>query len=138
MQLTPSPVDAVSASPCTPWSLRAWPPLLWQAGQSGHVRFEHRGTHVSFASERDVLLSGQTLWSASSAEGEAGVAWDWIQITQGVVAMADPMSVITNLRFVSDEGEVLTAWQAARILNALVHALPWQHEVARMLAPPRH
>lgn len=91
-----------------------------------------------FAAERDALLSGQTLWAGSSADGEAGVAWDWIEITQGVVAMADPMSVVTNLRLVSHCGEVLTAWQAAKFLNELVHALPWQNEVARALGPGNH
>jgi len=83
-------------------------------------------------------MTGQTMWGGSSADGEAGVAWDWIQITHGVVAIADPMSVITNLRLVGDEGEVLTAWQAARFLNEIVHALPWQHEVTRALRGPAH
>ena len=36
------------------------------------------------------------------------MAWDWIQIARGVVAMADPMAVVTNLRLVGSEGEVLT------------------------------
>jgi hypothetical protein len=47
--------------------------------------------------------------------------------------MADPMSVVTNLRFVGEQGEVLTALEAVRFLNELVHQLPWQHEVARAL-----
>ena len=80
--------------------------------------------------------AGQTIWGGQSAGGEAGVAWDWVQICGDVVAMADPMSVITNLRLVGDEGEVLTCWQAARFLNQIVHALPWQHEVARALQAP--
>ena len=25
------------------------------------------------------------------------MAWDWVQIARGVVAMADPMSVVTNI-----------------------------------------
>jgi len=76
------------------------------------------------------------MWAGSAANGEAGVAWDWIQISRGVVAMADPMSVVTNLRLVGDEGEVLTPLEAARFLNEIVHALPWQHEVARALHGP--
>lgn len=119
--------------PLTPWSLRAWPPLLWQAGRCSGLRFHHLTTSVTLA---DGAIAGQTLWGGSAADGEAGVAWDWIQIAHGVVAMADPMSVITNLRFVGDEGEVLTAHEAARFLNEIVHALPWQHEVARALQTP--
>jgi hypothetical protein len=66
-------------------------------------------------------------------EGNAGVAWDWIQISDDIVAMADPMSVVTNLRLVGQEGEVLTALEAARFLNEIVHGLPWQSEVQRAL-----
>ena len=61
------------------------------------------------------------------------MAWDWIEIARGVVAIADPLSVVTNVRLVSPDGEVLTALQAARFLNEMVRALPWQQEVERAL-----
>jgi len=122
--------------PVSPWSLRAWPPILWQAGRAQGLRFHHLGTRVTFTGDRMFGLAGQTMWGGSSADGEAGVAWDWIQISRGVVAMADPMSVVTNLRLIGDEGEVLTALEAARFLNEIVHQLPWQHEVARALRGP--
>ena len=70
---------------------------------------------------------------AAAADGEAGVAWDWIVVADGVVAMADPMSLVTNVRLLDDGGEVLTAWQSARFLNEIVHALPWQTEIERAL-----
>lgn len=123
-------------SPITPWSLRAWPPVLWQAGRSSGLRFHHLGTRVTYPSDRCVGTAGQTLWGGSAVDGEAGVAWDWIQIGDGVVAMADPMSVVTNLRLVGDEGEVLTALEAVLYLNEIVHGLPWQHEVTRALQGP--
>jgi hypothetical protein len=78
-------------------------------------------------------VAGQTVWTAHAAEGDAGMAWDWIEIARGVVAIADPLSVVTNVRLVNDEGEVLTALQAARFLNEMVRALPWQQEVERAL-----
>jgi hypothetical protein len=113
----------------TPWSLRAWPPVLWPANQPEDLHFEHLGTLVTSPGER----TGQTMWGSRSENGEAGVAWDWVQMPQGAVAMADPMSVVTNLRLLGDAGEVLTAHQAARFLNEIVHALPWQNEVQRAL-----
>ena len=62
------------------------------------------------------------------------MAWDWVQIAKGVVAIADPMSLITNVRLIGDAGEVLTAQQSALFLNELVRELPWQVEVQRALA----
>ena len=117
----------------TAWALRAWPPLLWQATERKPVRFHHLGTHVSPGEELPGCMAGQTVWTAQAAEGEAGMAWDWIEIARGVVAIADPLSVVTNVRLVNDEGEVLTALQAARFLNEMVRALPWQQEVERAL-----
>lgn len=130
---TSSPSDALHMTPTTPWSIRAWPPVLWQAGRESQLRFQHLSTHVTPPGDRSSHTAGQTLWGGLSEEGEAGVAWDWVQITGDVVAMADPMSVITNLRLVGHEGEVLTALESARFLNEIVHALPWQTEVQRAL-----
>lgn len=73
------------------------------------------------------------MWATHDDDGEAGMAWDWIQIGHGVVAMADPMSLVTNLRLVGQQGEVLTVCESARYLNEFVRRLPWQHEVRSLL-----
>ncbi len=77
--------------------------------------------------------TGQTLWTGKSDSGAAGVAWDWIRLPEGVVAMADPLSLVTNLQFVSPAGEVLAPMQSVLQLNEIVHGLPWQDEVQRVL-----
>lgn len=97
------------------------------------MQFEHVGTHVLLFESSPGPAAGQTVWAARADDGEAGMAWDWVQVARGVVAIADPMSVVTNLRLLGDDGEVLTAHQAARFLNELVHSLPWQQEVRRAL-----
>jgi hypothetical protein len=125
-------IDAI-ASPVTPWSLRAWPQLLWQVGLSSTVRFHHLDTRITLAGAGREPVAGQTVWAGHAHDGDAGVAWDWVQIGQGVVAIADPMSVVTNVRLIGEEGEVLTAHAAARYLNELVRSLPWQSEVRRAL-----
>ena len=120
--------------PTTAWSLLAWPPLLWQASEPASVRFYHLDTRVMMPGDAPGPAAGQTVWAASAAEGDAGVAWDWVLIARGVVAVADPMSLITNVRLVGPHGEVLTAHEAARFLNEIVRALPWQREVQRALS----
>lgn len=120
-------------TPSIPWSIRAWPPILWQAGREPQLRLRHLGTRVTLPGDPSSRSAGQTIWGGMAEEGEAGVAWDWVQVTSDIVAMADPMSVVTNLRLVSEQGEVLTALESARYLNEIVHALPWQTEVRRAL-----
>jgi hypothetical protein len=116
-----------------PWSIRAWPPLLWQAEGASHLQFNHLDTQVFPTSEVDAPVSGQTVWSGAAADAEVGVAWDWVMVSRDVVAMADPMSVVSNLRLLGPQGEVLTAWESARHLSQIVYGLPWQGEVQRVL-----
>lgn len=117
----------------TSWSVRAWPPLLWQAAGASHLRFDHLDTQAFPSSGEDAPLGGQTVWRGTAAEGDAGVAWDWVMVSPDVVAMADPMCVVSNLRLLGPRGEVLTAWESARHLSQIVYGLPWQGEVQRIL-----
>ena len=73
------------------------------------------------------------MWGGLSGEGDAGLAWDWVEITRGVVAMADPMCVVTNMQLLNRDGEVLPATEAALHFNQFVRRLPWQEEVRRLL-----
>lgn len=120
-----------------PWALRAWPPLLWQANGAAALEFHHIGTRVAHVGAVS-SPAGQTVWAGRSDLGEVGVAWDWVQLPQGVVAMADPMAVVTNVRLLAPSGAVMSPVEAAPHLNELVHALPWQSEVRRALAEIRH
>jgi hypothetical protein len=129
-----SPTRPPAAIPA--WAIFAWPTVLWQAPSPGRAHFLHLGTRVTFNGEP--LRRGQTLWGDPEGEQAAGLAWDWIELAQGVFAMADPMAVVTNLRLLGPGGAVMTATEAAPHLNDLVHALPWQCEVQRALAAICH
>jgi hypothetical protein len=118
------------------WAVFAWPPVLWQAPPPPRRHFHHLGTRVTFSGEP--LRSGQTIWGDPEGDEAAGMAWDWIELAQGVVAMADPMALITNVRLLGPRGCVMTSVEAAPHLNELVHALPWQSEVQRALAEIKH
>ena len=115
----------------TSWTIRAWPSLLWQAEGAAQLRFDHLDTQVFPASDEDSPVCGQTAWRTAANDGEVGVAWDWVMVSRDVIAMADPMCVVTNLRLLGDQGEVLTSWEAARHLSRIVYGLPWQGEVQR-------
>ena len=75
------------------------------------------------------------MWGETSDQRAAGVAWDWVEISGGIVAMADPLGLISNLRFLDADGEPLPERDAALRLHCMVHTLPWQSEVRRVLHP---
>lgn len=121
--------SSVSMPP--PWALYAWPAIFCQASAKRKARFVHLGTRVTTTACRGTPYAGQTVWSEYFDEGQAGLAWDWIQIADGVVAMANPLCVVTNLRLVGEHGELLAARESALHLSRLVCQLPWQDEVWR-------
>ncbi len=130
----PRPMTATSA-----WAVYAWPTILWQAPCTQECHFKHLGTQVTTYSTSETPCRGQTVWGDEQDKGSvAGLAWDWIELGAGVVAMADPLAVLTNLRLVGPGGGVLTPLEAALHLNELVHALPWQQEVQLALARIGH
>lgn len=116
-----------------PWSLYSWPAVFCQANAREQLRFVHLGTRITTFGDRSHPSTGQTIWGECSGHTDAGLAWDWVQIDQGVLAMADPMCVVTNLRLVSDQGEVLTPRESALHFSRLVRALPWQDAVWQAL-----
>ena len=118
------------------WIVYAWAPVLWQSAATDRLHLVHLGTRVLNFGDDDAPCSGQTLWANDSATCSAGVAWDWVELRRGVVAMSDPMGVITNLRMVDEQGEVMNQAQLAVRLHQLVHTLPWQSEVKRVLHSP--
>lgn len=126
---------AINSNPTmTPaWIVCAWPPLLWQASRAPQLHLTHLGTHVLSVGDQASLCSGQTLWGDANDEQSAGVAWDWVELQQGVVAMSDPLGLVTNLKLLDDQGAALTRVEAAMQLHQLVYKLPWQSEVQRAL-----
>lgn len=116
-----------------PWSLYSWPTVFCQANPRYTLHFVHLGTRVTHRGSDDSPPCGQTVWGECTLDQEAGLAWDWVQICDGVIAMADPMCVVTNLRLVGDRGQVLTSREAALHLSRLVRQLPWQDEVISAL-----
>lgn len=109
---------------------------MWQAASANQLRLVHMGTRVLSFGDADEPCSGQTLWADRVESQAAGVAWDWIQVRRGVVALADPLGMVTNLRLMDSGGGEMSQVEAALHLNRLVHALPWQSEVERALHEP--
>jgi hypothetical protein len=122
------------ASP--PWAVGGWPPLLWQLGNNNSLPLQHLCTQVNPSTDPSFRSAGQTVWAADCQDGRAAMAWDWVELSQGVFALADPMAIVTNLRLVDDSGEALPALQSALHINGIVHGLPWQQAVEHAVVAP--
>lgn len=114
-------------------ALCSWPTVFWRASSHRKPRFRHLATRVTSFPGASGHCYGQTVWGRFCGNGDAGLAWDWIEIGKGVVAMVDPMRVATNMQLINVDGCPLTAVDAALHINQFVRRLPWQDEVRRLL-----
>jgi hypothetical protein len=114
------------------WQLITWKPVLTTLPEFRRAvaRMRPLGDAAAEAA-RDGLRQGQALWAAEHDGYPLGLAWDWAELRADVVALRDPMNVLSNVHLVDDEGAPLD--DAARIvhLNSAVHELDWQAHVRR-------
>ena len=73
---------------------------------------------------------GQVLWGVDCEGQMVGMAWDWRELRTDVIAMADPMMVLSNLRLVDEAGIEVTESHRMICLNSAIYRLGWQVQLA--------
>lgn len=116
------PLNAVSQLQYLHWRTE-WQPLTASTRPSDFVGLKGAGT-----STWEVTLSAQSAW----------LAWDWLVLDSGVIALANPLDVRSNAVLFGDDGRLLPMHDSTAILVSLVHDLPWRVEVESLMdsAPP--
>lgn len=89
----------------------------------------HLETTYQLGTADDPRPRGATSWLCHLAHHTGTIAWEWLMLQDGVVMLADPNAVASNLRFVSSSGEVSDELRRVVLLNVIVHSLQWQHRV---------
>lgn len=115
-----------------PWTISSWPIIECVADAAPTIacNLRHLGTVVSPDRDEFGRLLGHTIWG-NGCENAIGVAWDWTETMDGIFALADPMSVISNIDFVDDNGVSIAETMVAVQLNRVTYSLPWQAEVSQ-------
>jgi hypothetical protein len=99
-------------------------------------RFEHIGTvqaHPSAGDDYD-CKHGQVVWGVPSGDLPVAVCWDWAEVRAGVVALANPMTVFSNVRLLAEDGAPLSHGQTLLELNGVIHELDWQRQLCEELS----
>lgn len=79
---------------------------------------------------------GATVWVSNAPHEGAAIAWEWAELREGVLAIADPNSLASNIDLIGTPAGLEQADPIARrrlVLNTIVHGLPWQTAVLREL-----
>lgn len=100
------------------------------------TRMQHLGTTAYPRDDAPQLWAGQTTWAWQERGMCHAVGWDWIEMQRGVIVLADPMALITNVEFASHEQGEKGERQRILLLNSIVYLLPWQEQVRSGLRGP--
>ncbi len=112
------------------WEVATWPAVEWYMPKrrTRWPTFTNGGTNVGPDSHRG-QVQGTSVWVADLDDARIGLAWDWAELGRGVVALIDPNSICSNLRFVRDEDHYESELPSALALSRLVHSVRWHQEV---------
>lgn len=84
------------------------------------------GASINVDGEADGIRYGQVLWGGTWDGELIGLAWDWREVRRNVIAMSDPMTVVSNLTLLDASGEGLSDSRRLMCLNSTIHQLDWQ------------
>lgn len=117
-----------------PWHVSSWRPVTLALTQRASMirRLAPCGSGRVPGQGLERGARGQVMWACDTAKGPVGLAWDWFAMRPGVLAMADPMGVLSNLHFVDAQGLSLPEGRRIVELNNLIASLPWQAPIVQV------
>lgn len=115
------------------WQVLTWPRVFftlwqWRALVARTGLLDATRIETDNASGRRV---GTVLWGGIDSNRRFGMAWDWAEVMPGVVAMSDPMRIVSNIMLVDSEGNCLPPNARLLHLNSAIASLCWQPAVIR-------
>jgi hypothetical protein len=115
------------------WRVISWAPVHSTVQRWNRIVKEFRplGSSV-FEDEADGLRYGQVLWGVEESDISIGMAWDWREAFPGVVAMSDPMTIVTNVLLVDAAERAIGDSQRIVHLNTGIYQLPWQAHICQV------
>ena len=122
--------------------IKSWPIIEWKLppDMGTWPALVHASTSAREANTGPVdRRCGETVWIGVVDGKSIGAAWEWVELRPGVVMIADPNTILTNIRFLDESDAYQEPLRALVSMNRLVHVLPWQATVAAVLAAqPEH
>lgn len=114
------------------WQVVNWPLVVTTLDGLSHSlgRLQHLGTSVHPVTRYSEPRQGQALWGTETNGRWIGIAWDWMEARDNVVAIADPMNVLSNVLIVDQRGAPLDDSLRLACLNQAIHETNWQAQVA--------
>lgn len=120
------------------WMTPALRPIVIPKAKVFELKFVHHVTTCFPADgERSRTAHGSTIWIAATADSKcAAVAWEWAEISPGMLCVADILGVTSNIYPLDEEGAVLDDSGRLLILVSAVHTIDWRGVVLEHIPQP--
>jgi hypothetical protein len=91
--------------------------------------FRHELSVVNDSSDKTGNCEGATVWTISHKGDVGALAWDWFKLSDGVLALVNPVAIVSNFDILDEEGASLVFRQYVIAVNIVVNGLNWQEKV---------
>ena len=120
-----------TAVPMAPFSFDL-KPIVWRDGRPAPTEMVHVH-HKVCQPDKTAGRFGYSVWYLPEEEtGDVPwLGWDWVEVRDGVLALLDPLSLVSNIAF--DKTHPKDDFQRTIILNEWLHKVPWQSAVSASL-----
>jgi hypothetical protein len=108
------------------WNTLKIPVVDWEALVG---KLQHTSASYYFDEREPAAAKGQVLWSTDTGDTPVGLAWDWAEVRDRLLVLADPMAVVSNIALVDEDGTAIDPREQLVRLNDMIHSLPWQERL---------
>lgn len=113
------------------WHVLSWEQVELPASQFSKAVRHMKCLGVSVRDATPAHRKGEVLWGTDVSGRGVGIAWEWGEATDGIVAMVDPLTILSNVKLVTDDGLAICPDELLLRLNGAVNSLRWQSAAVR-------
>lgn len=91
-------------------------------------RFTHHGTSLQLGRSGG-HRSGTTTWCCEYMEQRLGLVWEWVAVSPALIALANPMVVVSNVDLLNDHDQEVDSSLRLTSLHRVIYNLAWQQHI---------
>lgn len=118
------------------WMIVSAPKIEWYLPETvaDWPDFRHLRSSVVSEATKSTYRRGDTLWGARLVDDTVlYLAWEWVEIRDGVISLVDPNAILSNACFIDEQGEPLSHLISTICTMRLVHGMNWAEWVTATL-----
>lgn len=89
------------------WQLVAQQPVEVSLSQWNQVSRTLRHLDTAVHADSNRPRTGQAVWGTENDSKIVGIAWDWCEVREGIVALSEPMFVQSNVVLLDHDGQLI-------------------------------